>query len=64
MTKVQHMQQAVRDTDLSYNQIARNAGVTRPWLKSVMEGRFLEPNPDWVKAVTDYIIKYEAIKAR
>jgi predicted XRE-type DNA-binding protein len=54
--------QKLDSTDLSYAQISSGAGITRPWLKAVISGRFNEPNPEWIDRVEAFIKRYEEAK--
>lgn len=54
--------QKLHSTDLSYQQISDGAGITRPWLKAVISGRFSDPNPEWIERVESFIKRYEEAK--
>ena len=54
--------QKLDSTDLSYQQISDGAGITRPWLKAVISGRFDTPNPEWIDRVEAFIKRYEQAK--
>jgi len=54
--------ETLTSTDLSYAQISSGAGVSRPWLKAVISGRFDTPNPEWIERVESFIKRYEEAK--
>ena len=55
-------EQRVKDTDLSYRQICNGSGVGKPWLKAVLSGRFVSPDPQRVAKILSYINRHEDAK--
>ena len=54
----------VKDSGLSYAQISKGAGVTKPWFRAVMENKMMTPNPEWIEATEMFLKSYAKIQSK
>lgn len=63
-TDAKKLKQKIKDCGLSYPQIYGSTGITRGWFLRMINGDFLEPNPDWMKALNNFVDDWNKLKEK
>lgn len=58
------LKKKIKASGLSYPQIYNNMGISRGWFLRMIRGDFLEPNPDWMKSINNFVDDWQALKTR
>ena len=61
---INDLRELVEESGLSYSQISKGAGVTKPWFRAVMANKMLAPNPDWIESIETFLYDYKRIQKK
>ena len=62
--EIKALKQKIKDSGLSYPQVFSSVGITRGWFLRMIRGEFLDPNPEWIKAINNFVDDWNKLKTR
>lgn len=62
--QVIEVKQKMQELNVSYSTVVRDLGFSKGWFTKMASGYFKDPNPDWVKEVSNYLKDVEKLQAK
>ena len=60
--ELKKLKNRIKASGLSYPQVYENTGISRGWFLRMIRGDFLDPNPEWIEAITGFLDGWDALK--